>query len=63
MPQTMVKVSLYPFRANGAETGSIGGGSARTGDDYLEMTLLLKRGDGGFGFRVVGGDEEGSQVL
>lgn len=61
--QTMVKVSLYPFRANGAETGSIGGGSARTGDDYLEMTLLLKRGDGGFGFRVVGGDEEGSQVL
>lgn len=26
------------------------------------MTLLLKRGDGGFGFRVVGGDEEGSQV-
>ena len=50
------------LRANGAETGSIGGGSARTGDDYLEMTLLLKRGDGGFGFRVVGGDEEGSQV-
>ena len=48
------------FRANNAETGSLGG-SIRA-DDYLEMTLLLKRGDGGFGFRVVGGEEEGSQV-
>ena len=49
----------FLLRANGAETGSIGG-SMR--EDYLEMTLLLKRGDGGFGFRVIGGDEEGSQV-
>ena len=37
-------------------------GSTRLGDDYLEMTLLLKRGEGGFGFRVVGGEEERSQV-
>ena len=50
------------FRANGADTSSLGG-STKTGDDYLEMTLLLKRGDSGFGFRIVGGEEEGSQVL
>ena len=30
--------------------------------DYIEMTVALHRQDTGFGFRIVGGTEEGSQV-
>lgn len=32
------------------------------GNFYLEMTIDLIRHDTGFGFRIVGGEEEGSQV-
>ncbi|ELU17710.1 hypothetical protein CAPTEDRAFT_146207 [Capitella teleta] len=37
--------------------------SAPLGDDkFMEMTVILKRMDNGFGFRIIGGTEEGSQV-
>ena len=35
----------------------------RLGDDkFTEMTVYLKRQENGFGFRIIGGTEEGSQV-
>lgn len=36
----------------------------RFGEDerYVELTVLLKRQESGFGFRIIGGTEEGSQV-
>ena len=34
----------------------------RPGDDVVELTVTLLRHDSGFGFRIVGGTEEGSQV-
>ena len=32
------------------------------GEAYVELTVTLQRHDSGFGFRIVGGTEEGSQV-
>jgi hypothetical protein len=32
------------------------------GNNYIEMVIDLYRGESGFGFRIVGGEEEGSQV-
>merc|ERR1719464_1451667 len=34
----------------------------RNGEAYVELTVTLQRHDSGFGFRIVGGTEEGSQV-
>ena len=31
-------------------------------DRYMELTVFLKRQESGFGFRIIGGTEEGSQV-
>ena len=36
--------------------------SAAGGGGDLEMVVILRRHDSGFGFRIVGGTEEGSQV-
>jgi hypothetical protein len=35
---------------------------ANNPEAYVEMTVTLQRHDSGFGFRIVGGTEEGSQV-
>ena len=34
----------------------------RPGESFVELTVTLQRSDSGFGFRIVGGTEEGSQV-
>jgi len=34
----------------------------RNGEAYVELTVTLQRQESGFGFRIVGGTEEGSQV-
>lgn len=36
--------------------------NTRKGEAYVELTVTLQRHDSGFGFRIVGGTEEGSQV-
>ena len=38
-------------------------GRLHNGEAYVELTVTLQRHDSGFGFRIVGGTEEGSQVL
>ena len=38
----------------------VGGGAYE--DEWLEMTVYLTRQESGFGFRIIGGTEEGSQV-
>ena len=43
-------------------TGSGASGSRRPGESFVELTVTLQRHDSGFGFRIVGGTEEGSQV-
>ena len=37
-------------------------GRLHNGEAYVELTVTLQRHDSGFGFRIVGGTEEGSQV-
>ena len=34
----------------------------RNGEAYVELSVTLQRHESGFGFRIVGGTEEGSQV-
>ena len=51
-------------RSRSPGVGAINGGFPENNEDdrYVELTVFLKRQDNGFGFRIVGGTEEGSQV-
>ena len=42
--------------------GSTGGYPDTTDERYVELTVFLKKHENGFGFRIIGGTEEGSQV-
>ena len=48
---------IPPHRGGG---GGMGGTAYE--DEWLEMTVFLTRQESGFGFRIIGGTEEGSQV-
>lgn len=37
-------------------------GSSNSGAGFTDHVITLKRGDGGFGFRIIGGQEERTQV-
>ena len=39
------------------------GAGKRLGESFVELTVTLQHHDSGFGFRIVGGNEEGSQVI
>ena len=54
---------LNRSRSPGVGGSSVGGYNENNEDDrFVELTVFLKRHDNGFGFRIVGGTEEGSQV-
>ncbi len=55
---------IPPHRGSGVGAGGTGpgGGTAAYEDEWLEMTVFLTRQESGFGFRIIGGTEEGSQV-
>ena len=48
--------------AAGAQHGDAHNRSAAEDDRFVDMTVLLQRQESGFGFRIIGGTEEGSQV-
>lgn len=53
---TTSSLTRIPWRGGG------GGGGSSGSEDWTEMTVFLTRQDNGFGFRIIGGTEEGSQV-
>ena len=54
-------LTRWPLDGAGSGSGT-GSGSRRPGESFVELTVTLQRHDSGFGFRIVGGTEEGSQV-
>ena len=47
------RYNVHPRLPNSMSNGSLG---------YQEFNVILRRQETGFGFRIVGGTEEGSQV-
>ena len=56
-------MSRWPLDAPAGGNAAPGGGRRPPGgESFVELTVTLQRHDSGFGFRIVGGTEEGSQV-
>ena len=56
-------MSRWPLDAPPGGNAAPGGGRRPPGgESFVELTVTLQRHDSGFGFRIVGGTEEGSQV-
>ena len=56
-------MSRWPLDAPAGGNVAPGGGRRPPGgESFVELTVTLQRHNSGFGFRIVGGTEEGSQV-
>ena len=69
VPSNITRVMRGEQRVQGMNSSSPNSGgmisstrSPKEEENYVEMTVFLKRQESGFGFRIIGGTEEGSQV-
>ena len=70
LPSNITRIPKRPMLQNASFSNQMTGmqspfhypGSVEDNAKFLEMNVTLKRQESGFGFRIIGGTEEGSQV-
>ncbi len=59
---TQESLSSYPDDGYHGSGGGGGDGGGSNGEPFLTLKIRLARQVSGFGFRIIGGSEEGSKV-